>query len=177
MKSIPSVAIAAFLLVSTTHAEIYRHVDSNGNVFFSDQPPENSNAVRVELPPVNTIRHTPPPQSRPANLPAAPVNHYTRLQLESSLGTLASNPSTPLVVSARPDIALQPGHRLVFFISGKEKALADGAMSVTLGDVPRGQHTFSAEIRDAKGGVLIRSEPLTVQIHRTAAPPARVAPR
>lgn len=169
--------LVACLLAGTADAEIYRHVGPDGSVHFTDSPPDHGTAERVELPPVNTIR----PETRSAAGAPLPAEQtaktYRNLQLESVPGTTVSNPTAPLVVTARPDIALQAGHVIVFEVNGQRTASTNQGQSVAINEPARGQYVFTAEIRDEQGRTLIRSAPLTVQVHRTTIPPARVTPR
>jgi len=169
--------LLAGALPAAAGAEIYRHTGPDGSVHFTDAPPEDAAAERIELPPVNTMRPAPRPAAT-AQTAAEPVAQgYRRLQLESVPGNILSNPTAPLVATARPEPALQPGHAIVFRVNGKEMAVPNQGQSVAISEPARGQYVFTAEIRDAQGRTLIRSEPLTVQVHRTAVPPARVTPR
>lgn len=164
------------LAVAPAFAEIYRHRDANGNVVFTDQPPEDAEAV--ELGPVNTVPGAPAAQKTPA--PATtPALAYGRLEITGIRNDdVLRNPDAPLLVRATPDVPLQSGHQLVYLRNGQVLDTRNSPVLIIDGPaLERGSHTFTAEIRDAEGQVLIASEPLTLHVHRTTVPPARVRPR
>ena len=53
MKALFLIAAASALIALPAQAEVYRQVDANGNVTFTDEPGDN--AERVEVKPVTTI--------------------------------------------------------------------------------------------------------------------------
>lgn len=172
--------LALALLISLpATAAIYRHVDKDGKVYFTDQPPEDAAAEPVELSPINRLPA--PKAGRPATTPGTPVTGsaptYGQLLLTGvNDGQELRNPTNPVVVAAQPDVPLQPGHILVFFHNGQEVMRGTNRL-YTVAQIDRGSHTFSCEIRNENDEVLIRSSPVTLHVHRTATPPARVSPR
>lgn len=52
-----AISLLLVILCAPAHADIYRWVDSDGTVHFSDEPRGETDAIeRVELPPINSIR-------------------------------------------------------------------------------------------------------------------------
>lgn len=171
------IALTASLPV---HGEIYRHTDRNGNVVYTDQPPED--AEPVELRPLNTVPGGPAGPNRSderggrEKAPAGAAS-YKSLQLSGvAQNDTLQNPDGPITLSASADIPLQPEHRIFFIDNGQDISAGDSD-SFVIERIDRGAHTFVAEIRDANGKVLVSSEPVSMQVFRTVAPPARVRPR
>lgn len=153
---------------------IYRHVDANGKVVFTDQPPGNAqNLETVILPPVNAVKLEQRTLSRPENVEgsagrearnkAAVAAGYQSLGINGfEDGTVLRNPEGGIVVSAAPVPALFPGDRLVIRYNGQT---IDGD-TYSLPTLERGTHTFSAAIL-REGQVLIESPAISMTVLRT----------
>ncbi|MDP2226016.1 MAG: glutaredoxin family protein [Moraxellaceae bacterium] len=65
--------LLTLLLNTTAHADIYKWVDAEGKVHFSDKKPRDGKANKVDLPPINTIQQVTVrrPQPGTAASPAA----------------------------------------------------------------------------------------------------------
>lgn len=169
MRTTPLVlGLAVLLAAPVLQAGIYRHVDADGKVSYTDQPP--ADAESVDLPPANVlemgIRPAPVPENPPEKaVPAGPVP-YTSLVVDGPTGTL-SNPTDPVSIGAISEPPLQEGHRLVLLHNGAE-AKGDGSGMLTFPWIDRGEHTFIAEIRDAAGKLLIRSQPHVFVVFRSS---------
>ena len=167
MRTVPfALGLLVLLATPALQAAIYKHVDANGKVSYTDQPPHDAEAV--DLPPANVLNlGTPsaPAEENPqeAEVPAGPVP-YTSLVVDGPTGTL-TNPTEAVSISATPEPALQKGHQLVLLHNGKEVD-TQGGSGLTIPQIDRGEHTFVAEIRDSSGKVLIRSTPHVFVVFR-----------
>lgn len=172
---------------------IYRHVDANGKVVFTDQPPGNARKLEaITLPTINTIKAQPSAAPRTetgelqglAPMPAAAPVSYQSVEIGGfDDGTVLRNPPEGMAVTvsawSTPD--LLPGDRMVIRHNGKT---FDGS-TYTLPALDRGAYTFSAAVlRDDQ--VMIESKPLTITIQRTTvqnqaankpAPPPKPKPK
>ena len=155
-------------------AKIYRSVDKNGNVIFSDQPAEGASASEeVHLRPPNAV-----PMKR-VKLPEAesqieedePPEGYrslviTRPEPESTI----RNQQEPVVVSVDLQPSLQGDDRLVLFDNGEAQP------GMALNTVIRGTHTLVVKVLNSDDEVLISSEPVQVYIHRSTVQNFRNSP-
>jgi uncharacterized protein DUF4124 len=65
-RSLALLAIAALLTVAPAHAQVYKSVDEQGRVIYTDKPSEG--AKKIDLPSVTTMPGTkPPPKVVPAD--------------------------------------------------------------------------------------------------------------
>lgn len=161
-----------FLSSSNVHAELYKKIDEQGNVTYSDVP--SGKAKPVQLPGLTTYG-TPALHKQPVKTPAdaakAAAANYTALALVSPANedTLRENSGTVAVkVTLAPPLDSQAGHKLVVVLDKKPVAEAQ-ATEVSLKDVERGTHTLKVQIADAKGLVLKESTEVTFQLHRGSA--------
>ncbi|MCP5208687.1 MAG: DUF4124 domain-containing protein [Hahellaceae bacterium] len=149
--------------------EIYKWVDENGNVHFTDQA--TSGADKVEIKPITTIPaiKVPPSDNNSKSKDiATPVTVTINSPANDSAfhsveGNLHAN------VSVKP--ALANGQILKLKVNGKEVS-SGNATSIQIENLERGTHTFSAEITD-KSGAVVASDLSTFTIHKpTAKKPA-----
>ncbi len=161
------------VITTSAHAAgIYRHVDANGKVVFTDQPPEH--AEEVDLPKINTV------PAEKANRSAADTQQskkevftgYQSLTLGGvEAGATLYQPEGPVSIYARMEPPLQPGHRLSMRHNETSVETANG--SYTIPHIDRGSHRFQAEIHDGAGKLLIASTVLEFHVQRPVVSPRR----
>jgi len=162
--------LTAGLLVSLAAAsqqDIYRWVDKDGVVHYSDQPGDR-NAERIEL--VNPSNTYEPDESigDGAGLALEPPEsgRYESLAIvsptpdQSFFGADAS-----VAVTAEVGGTLQPDHTLVFFVNGARTPAADG-QSIVLTGLERGTHFLRATILDQNGNPVISSQQITFHVRQ-----------
>jgi hypothetical protein len=132
-------------------SRIYKTVDENGNVVFTDIPPKDGDQTK------SVAVETPLAITTPAN--------------NASVRENAGNVN----IMARVDPELRIGHKIRIVLDGSpEQAGAQNAF--ILPNVDRGTHTLVAEVIDDAGNVVISSPPTTFHLQRVSAPrptPAR----
>ncbi len=155
MKSIFSL----FLLFvwSLVPAEtVYKTVDEDGNVVFSDQPSDNAEVIQLQE--VQTIDNPnkarlPSPSSRREAVD--PADYYQALSFispEPDEGYRNNAGNLSVSLSLQP--GLQRGHKVVIKLDGSE--IASGrALSASVKNVDRGTHSLSAAVVDSSGQTLI----------------------
>lgn len=144
---------------------IYRIVDANGNVVFTDNPADKKRAEKVRVGPTNTMDS--PPVERRGDGPAKPPSGAAYEILAITAPDAGANLRIPQDNPIRVRVALSPplkgGHRLVILDNGAP--LEEPVM-----DFPNpGEHTLIAQVRDGDGTVLIESRPLVFYVMRTTA--------
>lgn len=158
-------------------AEIYRSLDEHGNPVFSDQPPADRPAERLELPPTPTVDMPAPPPSPPplpTNDDDAPS--YRTLDiggLPDDEGALRANNGT-FTVYALLDPPLRQGHRLRFVLDEQVLAHTGNNAELTLTELDRGEHRLRLEVL-AADRVVQRSDTRTFTLQRvhTSSPAMR----
>ncbi|MDO0945272.1 MULTISPECIES: DUF4124 domain-containing protein [Chromohalobacter] len=169
--------VGACLSVSLAQATpIYRSVDSQGNVTYSDRP----GGDQVEVAPVNTVpsRPAPAPRETAANEAASGAGEpeastftpYERLRIaaptnESTLPTGAAG-DTQVSVALSPE--LREGHRLRLVVDDEVRQPPQQATTFSLTGLERGEHTLRVELVDAEGRVRQRSAPVTLYVQRAS---------
>lgn len=173
LLSLFAVLIAALVVVQPVQAEIYKTVDENGNVIYTDQKPA-PNAKPIDLPELNVAE---PHQALPK--PPEPVDIESRRPegfrisspkpQENLWGTGGS-----VSVELSLEEEFKPGMTVTVFLDGKAHD-AGHALSVTLDEVARGEHRLKAELRSRSGRVLARSQEVVFHMKQMAnvPPPPR----
>ena len=160
--------IAALAAVPALAEEIYRWVDSSGQVHFSDVPRDG--AEQVELNPAQTFsaaaatRSAPPPA-----VTDEPAPGYAGLTIVSPTEEETIwNTGGVITISVSPDPGLMEGHSVSIYFNGNEVEKPPQATSAQLSEVFRGEHKITADIRDASGKVLKQAEPVTFFYRQSA---------
>lgn len=164
--------IAILFLGSTAQAvPVYRWVDENGQVNYSDRP--GPGAVLIELSTGAASLETGPssPQGqRPAMEPQTPaVAAYETLAVlqpasrETLWGTAGR---VEIAIGISPD--LQPRHSLALYMDGELAEFGMHATRFAIEDVPRGEHTVQAVVLDEADRELLRSAPVTFFVQQTS---------
>jgi hypothetical protein len=167
--------IVTCLLLSLTlstfaAAEIYKTVDKQGRVVYTDQPPPNTSPTVVELPSINSL---PPTEFLPNQglAPSAQVQDigYQVSIMSPASGTVLQADQRSVGVSVSLDQALQAGHKLLYFLDGTlvEKTTE---LSIKVTEPPRGEHKLHVEVASQYGKSLGQSAPVIFVVLRPIAP-------
>jgi hypothetical protein len=156
------------ILAGSIQAQVYRTVDKDGNVVFSDQATEG--AVEVEVKELESIRSLEPPPGTvvpSTSQKAQPL--YTSLEITSPGNdeSIREN-SGNLVITAMVTPRLRAGDRVVLFLDGQQYA-SGTAFSFKLENLDRGTHQARVAILDTAGAELISSGAVTFHMLRFSA--------
>ena len=156
-----------------TRAEIYRIVDENGNVVYTDIKPKGSDSEPVKLKPITPIRKVPvtnmaKPASKPTNK-SGKSGYYSEFKIVEPVNeaTIRNKQSFPVQVSVQPEMPAD--HKVRLLLDG-QVVETKGGTNFSLEQVERGKHIITVELLDGKGDV-INSANNTVYVHRAIMPP------
>ena len=170
--------IAVWLLGSAAQAvPVYRWVDENGQVNYSDRP--GPGAVLMELstgaPSVDAGQSSGPGRSPPrgqqrATEPQASVaaiyETFAVLQPASGETLWGTAGNVEIAIGISP--GLQPHHSLALHMDGELAVFGIRATRFAIEAVPRGEHTVQAVILDDDDRELLRSVPVTFHVQQTS---------
>jgi len=157
--------LLSLLAAGTCHAQIYKSVDSQGNVIFSDRPPAaHESAETIELRPLNT-------EPAPAELPEAaprgtPPEARPGKAARAELRILSPQPDQVipigelgnLTVSVAAEPPLASGEQLQVVLDGVPQGAPQTATQWQLESLHRGGHDLLVQRLDAEGN-LVDSSP------------------
>ena len=164
------ITLAFFLLplAAFSQGEIYKVVDENGNVTFTDQRPATG-AEPMDLPPLSVIETDVQVPDTPATAadqePKPPTSSELRKQFRDFSITQPEQEQTfwgtanTVVVSWGSSQAIPPEMSVTLYVDGAgQKAPATGGVSLTL---ERGEHQVRAELRDERGRRIVTTKTVT----------------
>lgn len=175
-KPLVSLALCSLVLASAQAQKIYQHVDENGTITFSSEPPPEGGAEEVKLDPIDmieTVKATPPSRvgvgsgeegeqaaEEPTDYPAFRVTSPAPEEVIRNTGGV-------IVVRLAAGKGLQGDHRVRFYFDGAPVSITQ-MFSQRMADVERGTHVVHADIVDAAGQVLARTAPVTFHYQQTS---------
>jgi hypothetical protein len=134
-------------------AAIYKSVDSNGNVVFSDKP--SPNAQEIPTPSPNTV-HLPkaPPPEVAKKEKKAKDTVYTSLVITSpgANETIHSNPGiVNITLRLTPALNIKAGDRVNILVDNYVLLRQTSQLSVKIPDINRGTHSVQAIVTNKQG--------------------------
>lgn len=186
------IALTILLLpfAASAEGEIYKVVDKDGNVTFTDQRP-SADAQPVDLPPLSVIQTDMPAPEAPADAASAgeedaPLTprdlrrQYRDFRISRPLPeeTFWGTENT-VVVTWESSSPIPPEMKVLLFVDGKSQpAPASGGVSLTL---DRGEHQVYAELRDERNRRILTTPTVTffvkqASVNRPAPGPRRGSP-
>ena len=159
----PFLVLLGLLATTAVTAEVWRWVDENGVVHFSDTPREGAERIDVSESRQSTgarmYRDAPSASRGDGEQPAEDEPFkYDSLTI-SSPGPEETlwNIEGTLSVSLALNPGLQSGHQVRVYLDGEPRMV--NSMSFTIDEVWRGVHNLQAEVLDETGRLMIRSQP------------------
>ena len=170
---ISALVVSSLALTAPALAEqIYRWVDGNGQVHYSDVPRDGAEQIDVDpaqgfSSSVAARSSSSPATERSAAEPAAVYDAFEIVSPTQEESIWNTGGIITVSVSSSP--ALKLGHSLRIYYDGEPiNQSSPRAMSVQLSEVFRGQHRVSAEILDANGVVVKQAAPVTFFYKQTS---------
>jgi len=166
--------VVGLLAAVASATEVYRWVDDQGQVHFSDRPLEGGERIVIR-----PQRELGTPEFKPRTRSSAAVEEaeeqeepfrYRSLEIVSpTQEEVLWNIEGQLDVSMRLEPRLQQGHSVELLLDGQPvEGMQPGSMQARLSEVYRGVHVLTASVRDRNGQLLIESQPRTFAVQQTS---------
>ncbi len=177
------IALPVFLLLSAASVPaetVYKYVDENGNLVFTDEPRKGAEALDIK--PVATMPALPttPPQREKA---VAGPFHYNKVLIVSPENQHNFiNESDPIVVQVAVSPNLRTDDRVQLLLNGAPRGAPISSTSFTLDNLERGEYQAQVKILDKDGKEMGSSDSVTFQVKRFSKlmpgnqPPAKPKP-
>jgi hypothetical protein len=171
------VILLALLIAAAAGAtDVYRSVDANGQVHYSDQWRPGAEKIRIETeaPPASaTVQAGRNPAAEAGtnvrSPPGKPANRYESVEItRPAQQEVLWNIEGQLPVSVRVTPALQAGDSLRLFLDGNLREMPAGRTDLQLQEVHRGAHTLRAEVVNGAGAVMIASPTVSFAVRQTS---------
>lgn len=160
--------IFLFVSIPAVNAAIYKGIDSDGNVYFSDQPSENAKAFTPSAISVVDSARAKPEKDSVEKDPAA--FKYTKFDIVSPLPNQIVRNQSELSVSLQisPPLNIEQDHKVWLLMDGKPVVKNSQSMSLQIGRVDRGAHIFQAQVRNPGGKIIARTRTTVVHVKHTS---------
>ena len=151
MKRLTKILAGLTLLsASSLYASgVYRVIDENGEVTFTDSPPANVKAETVDLPATNIASPSIPPkkEGKDGDENTDEEVAYTSARLIQPKNK-ATIPPGQLEVTVQIELkpSLQSGHLVQLYIDGQKQGSPSASKTFTVTSLNRGQHRVYAKI-------------------------------
>ncbi|WP_303853828.1 DUF4124 domain-containing protein [Salinicola salarius] len=163
--------VAALLVaLPALAAPVYRHVDANGNVVYSDEPGQGS---RIDLKPITVVDPAEvESRSRPAQSTTTSPSavDYDRFAITSPSNgeTLPTGQGGNVQVQLAIEPELQPGDRVQLRVDGEVSQSPMHTSVFALSQLERGEHRIQAELLDTQGRVRLSTPAITLYVQRAS---------
>ncbi len=152
------------LIALPVQAEIYRSVDENGNVIYSDQ--KSPDGELIPTPTDNAVTMPRPETSAPAEeKEEKPTGNYHSFSITSpeNNAVIRNNAGSITVnLSIDPPLKVSSGDYIRLYLDGEVLRSKLTSSSTPLSNIARGSHTLRAELSNALGKNL---KSASVQFH------------
>ena len=156
-------------LLSSAQAALYKTIDKNGSITYSDSPAKN--AKELDLPPIPLIHITPSPEldlskkTSPKNGESMEVEYANLMITFPRDGETTSSNSGDVSVALSITPVLSNADTVILKVNGKEMRRGHSELLI-LPHLNRGSHTLQAFILNAADKTLISSKPITFHLQR-----------
>jgi hypothetical protein len=158
------------LLGFSVSAGIYKWVDEQGNVHYSDK--EQKGAEEVELPAAVTYTPVQAGSSSVGKTPSDKEQGYTEMSIvQPEMNETIRNNTGDVQVSMILKPGLAPGDSITLYLDGKEVKKGSVQTSLALKNLDRGSHTLRASVFNKNGSVVISSRSIIFHLQREAIKP------
>lgn len=162
--------LLTLIIPSTAYCEMYKWVDDEGNISYSDQPPfKGANTLTPPelstLPTVNVPKQKATDEAATDNKQAS----YQLIKITSPLEneTVRDNQGNITVtLGIEPALNIKQGHYISLLIDNKIAQDKLTGLSASFSNIDRGSHQITAIIKDRQGKILLSSSATTVHVRR-----------
>ena len=152
--------------------EVYRSVDADGNVIYSDKPHAGAEKIEVQKPTIipstrNQLKLRPEQSSKQAA-------SYTTIEIAAPANeqTLRNVQSVSVSGRLQPGLQTAFGHKVKFLFDGKPVQEAGRSLNVTINQVERGAHSLQMLVVDRNGKTIASSPVSQFFLHQNFVRPA-----
>ena len=176
MKLISNKTLLLILIVFLTAvissplmAEVYKVVDEDGNVTYTDKPPPDGSKP-IKLAPISVIEaptyeKAPDPAKKGEEGEELSLRDLRRLYRDFSIISPQPEesvwrPDGPVMLAWSTGKQLKDGMQVTIYLDGKKQATTT-ERAVPVGGMDRGEHTVTAELRDGANRKIATAAPVT----------------
>lgn len=163
-----SIFIATFFINAPAVAGVYKYIDENGQVAYSDKPVAGAEKLKIRSRNSPSYAAQPSRQNQSNNSGSTTDTafEYDSFELLTPKNEkVVSDRSGSVQVIFLPTPTLANDHQIIVTVDGKDISRGRHA-NISLSQVPRGSHKVEGRIEDADGQILIKSGTVTFHVKR-----------
>ena len=166
----------AIFVTFGVQADIYRSIDREGNVTFTDEP--DTKAELIELEELPTYEALPIPVAVPVENTASPDEaEATAKKPKYKISVMSPEQNQSIwegggiftaTVSVQPELNANRADQVQFKLDGKSISGPQPGLSYTFENIERGSHILAVSVVDKNGKVLKTSKSILFHMHRNS---------
>jgi len=168
-----SYLLLLIFVVLGVQADIYRSVDNQGNVTFTDAP--DTKAELIELEALPTYKALPVPMAAPIPSSVGAEDATNKSKYTISILSPEQNQNIwegggifTAAASVQPELNEARGDQVQFKLDGKPVGGPQSSLSYTFNGIERGSHILAVSVVDINGRVLKTSKSVLFHMHRNS---------
>jgi Domain of unknown function (DUF4124) len=163
-------ALSLLAALSVQGAVIYRWVDADGVVHYSDQQQPGAERIVTSAPNTSPAgARSPANGSQAARRPSSGSLNYSEFTIASPQPDQTFFGTDPVPVHLNLSPGLQPGHSITWHMNGKQLDEQQNSMSFAITQLDRGTYSVVATITDQQTGESLSSNSVTFFVRQTGA--------
>lgn len=171
--------LLTIVYATSVSAAVYRSVDEQGNVTYTNQAGNGAEPVKLKPLSVYEAPDLKSATDNDADKSSDAISYKSVAiispQADETIRDNAGN--ITVTASSEPALFHQEGHKFQFFLDGKPLGKPQAIATKALSSVDRGEHQVAVAVVDANGKQLMRSKATRFFLHRqTIFNPARAHP-
>jgi hypothetical protein len=161
--------LATLLSAFAVHAELYKGVDEEGNIVYSDKP---FGDAKKFIPPSLTIvdalkiKSNKETDEQAAEEEKSAEFKYTDFDIVSPANgeTLWNDPDPSVSLQLKPALNTAEGHTIWLLLDGRPLIRNSQELFLHIGRVDRGTHKLQAHVRDKAGKIVARTRETVIYV-------------
>lgn len=171
MKNIILKILLLFVLVHVgiAGAGLYRGVDSEGNIQYSDTPFKD--AEKFTPPPISVMDAPKANIVKKGTEDEQPAEFkYKGFDITSPVNeqTIRNDPDVNVSVKLVPALNTEAGHSIWLLLDGNPVIKNSQDSSFHIGRIERGAHKLQAQVRDAEGKAVVQTRTIIIYVHNAS---------
>lgn len=164
-----SFLLFVFVTANVADAALYKGVDAEGNVFYSDKPFDD--AEEFTPPPISVMDAPKIKVGKKVVEDEKPAEFkYTSFDILSPKNnqTIWNEPDLTVSMKLTPALNSEKGHKIWLLLDGKPVVKNSQKTLLKIGQIDRGAHELQGQVRDKKGKIVVRTRAIVMFIQRTS---------
>ena len=167
--------LITFIFNFTVDAGLYKGLDDEGNIVYSDQPFDDAEEF---TPPSLTIFDTPKTKAKKKAVEEEKTAEfkYTDFDIVSPKNnqTLWNEADPTISLQLKPALNTAEGHNIWLLMNGKPVVKNSQSLSLQIGRTDRGAHQLQAQVRDKQGKIVARTRTIVIHIKNSVIRPQQL---